>query len=70
MEFGIGYLPKIGPKYPRLPLELKSPIFGIPSIQRCTEALSPGILREAVLQVISVPYDPSFVGYEVNRLEM
>ena len=58
-EFGIMYLPK----YPLLPHELTSPIFGIPSIQRCTGGLSHGILREAVQQVISVPYDQSSIRY-------
>jgi hypothetical protein len=64
LEFGIGYLPK----YPRLPLGSKSPIFGILRIQRCTEGPSRGILREAVPQVISVPYDPSSIEYEVNLI--
>jgi hypothetical protein len=63
LDFWIGYLPK----YPRLPLGSKSPIFGIPRIiQRCTEGQSRGILREAVPQVISVPYDPSSIEYEIS----
>ncbi len=64
MEFGIGYLPR----YPQLSLESTSPIYGIPRIQRCTGGLSPGILRKAVQQVISVPYDPSSIEYEANLI--
>jgi hypothetical protein len=30
--------------------------------------LSPGILREAVQQVISVPYDPSSIEYEADPI--
>jgi hypothetical protein len=65
MEYGIGYLPK----YPRLPLESTSPIYGIPCIQRCMGGLLPGILREVVQQVISVPYDPSSNKYEANPVD-
>ncbi len=54
MEFGIMYLPG----YPLLPLGSKSPIFGIPRIQKYIEGPSCGIFREVVPQVISVPYNP------------
>ncbi len=64
MVFGIGYLPR----YPLLPFESTSPIYGIPQIQRCTRGLSTGILKEAVQQVISEPCDPSSIGYEANPI--
>jgi hypothetical protein len=62
LDFGISYLPR----HPWLPIMSASPIYGVPRILRYTSGLSPGILREVVPQVISVPYDPSSVKYEAK----
>ncbi len=42
------------------------PIYGVPHFLRCTGGLSQCVLRELVLQVISVPYYPSSVEYEAK----
>ncbi len=62
LEIGKWYLPR----HPRLPIVSASPVYGIPRILQCTCGLSPGVPREIVPQVISVPYDPSSVEYEAK----
>ncbi len=48
-------------------LHLRHLSMAYPRITRCTGGLSPGVIRETFLQVISVPYDPSSVEYEAGQ---
>jgi hypothetical protein len=53
------------PRLPLVPIVSASPIYGVPRFC-CTGGLSEGVLGDLVPQVISVPYDPSSVEYEVK----